>query len=101
MCGDHALKGDQCSRVARYLREGRARSAFAAPGVAVRGPPGSLSNVLVNKDRVSARVNCDKTGGSRGGLIGFEGQRVLLEHALKETDRVLAVPPFPPSSAMR
>jgi hypothetical protein len=31
----------------------------------------SLSNVLIDKDRVSVRVDCDKTGGSRGCLVGF------------------------------
>ena len=40
----------------------------------MRGPLESLSNVLVNKDRVSIRVNCDKTGRSRGGLIGLGDQ---------------------------
>ena len=34
----------------------------------------SFSHVLVNKDRVSVRVNSHKTGGSRGGFIGFANQ---------------------------
>ena len=34
-------------------------------------PMKSLSNVLVEKDRVSVRVNYHQTGGSSGGLIGL------------------------------
>jgi len=56
--------------------------------------------MLVNKDRVSVRVNCDKTGGARRGLVGlayelhaFRPQLALkITHVGKGVDRASVAP---------